>query len=165
LEHSRPIVGIGAFDAPSYILDISPFVPYLSDSQAHNITLIVAGQGESGSINPEWIFSGSVFMTLDPSGARTTGEMITHYTDSKTTVDPLPPGSNLNSSRSVDFVTKSYRKLAISSIVITGSGEPRAIKVEQDYGFRNEQSWIPQGLYQVSPLLSADKNCEYHQLI
>ncbi|PLW51828.1 hypothetical protein PCASD_00823 [Puccinia coronata f. sp. avenae] len=144
----RPIVGIGAFDAPSYILDISPFVPYLSDSQAHNITLIVAGQGESGSINPEWIFSGSVFMTLDPSGARTTGEMITHYTDSKTTVDPLPPGSNLNSSRSVDFVTKSYRKLAISSIVITGSGEPRAIKVEQDYGFRNEQSWIPQGLYQ-----------------
>jgi len=144
----RPIAAIGAFDAPSYIIDISPFVPYLSDSKAHNFTLVVLGQGVNSSINSEWFFSGSVFVTLDPSNARTIGEMITHFTDSKTTVVPLPTGYDQHSSSCVNFVTKSYRKLSISSLVITGSGEPQIVKTEQDYSYSNQQSWIPSGVYQ-----------------
>lgn len=144
----RPIAAIGAFDAPSYIIDISPFVPYLSDSKAHNFTLVVVGQGINSSINSEWIFSGSVFVTLDPSNARTTGEMITHFTDSNTTVMPLPTEYDLHSTSLVNFVTKSYRKLSISSIVITGSGQPQVVKAEQDYSYSNQQSWIPPGTYQ-----------------
>ncbi|WAR52458.1 hypothetical protein PtB15_1B900 [Puccinia triticina] len=154
----RPIAGIGAFDAPTYIIDISPFVPYLSDSNAHNFTLVVEGQGEKHSINPDWIFSGSVFMTLDPSGARTTGEMIAYSTDSNTTVEPSAGASKLLSdvdpSCSINFLIKSYRKLSVSSLVITGSGEPRVVSVEQDYNYMNEQSWLPRGDYQSVVLSS-----------
>lgn len=165
LKQPRPIAAIGAFDAPSYIIDISPFVPYLSDSKAHNFTLVVVGQGINSSINSEWIFSGSVFVTLDPSNARTTGEMITHFTDSNTTVMPLPTEYDLHSTSLVNFVTKSYRKLSISSIVITGSGQPQVVKAEQDYSYSNQQSWIPPGTYQVSHLSSALKSYDYLQLI
>ncbi|POW23384.1 hypothetical protein PSHT_00269 [Puccinia striiformis] len=162
----RPIAGIGAFDAPTYILDISPFIPYLSDSKAHNFTMIVEGQGENRSINSEWIFSGSVFMTLDPSGARTTGDIISYSTDSNTTVDPSPKGLNFSpdtdSNDSINFVTESYRKLSISSILITGSGEPRLVKFEQDFSYMNEQSWIPRGDYQSVSLSSKGTSFSTH---
>ncbi|KAI7962979.1 hypothetical protein MJO28_001073 [Puccinia striiformis f. sp. tritici] len=162
----RPIAGIGAFDAPTYILDISPFIPYLSDSKAHNFTMMVEGQGENRSINSEWIFSGSVFMTLDPSGARTTGDIISYSTDSNTTVDPSPKGLNFSpdtdSNDSINFVTESYRKLSISSILITGSGEPRLVKFEQDFSYMNEQSWIPRGDYQSVSLSSKGTSFSTH---
>ncbi|EHS64306.1 uncharacterized protein PGTG_20918 [Puccinia graminis f. sp. tritici CRL 75-36-700-3] len=150
----RPICGIGAFDSPTYVLDISPFVPYLSDSKAHNFTLYVEGQGENRSINPEWIFSGSVFITLDPSGTRTTGGILSYSTDSDTTVEPSSPEGletllQLDPFFPINFIMRSYRKLSVSSLVITGSGEPRAVRVEQDYIYSNEQSWISQGNYQA----------------
>ncbi|KAI9606997.1 hypothetical protein KEM48_001653, partial [Puccinia striiformis f. sp. tritici PST-130] len=142
----RPIAGIGAFDAPTYILDISPFIPYLSDSKAHNFTMIVEGQ--------------------DPSGARTTGDIISYSTDSNTTVDPSPKGLNFSpdtdSNDSINFVTESYRKLSISSILITGSGEPRLVKFEQDFSYMNEQSWIPRGDYQSVSLSSKGTSFSTH---
>lgn len=57
----RPIAAIGALNAPSYTMDITPFVPLLSDGENHNFTIIVEGQGQgNGSTNPKWIISGSM---------------------------------------------------------------------------------------------------------
>jgi hypothetical protein len=34
----RPIVGIGALNAPTYTIDVTPFIPLFVDGQAHNIS-------------------------------------------------------------------------------------------------------------------------------
>ncbi|KAH9443464.1 hypothetical protein Pst134EA_032654 [Puccinia striiformis f. sp. tritici] len=140
----RPIAAIGAFDAPTYTIDISPFVPLLSDSKPHNFTIFVEGQGEKGSINQEWLFSASVFISLDPTGVRTTGRMLTYLTDSKTTVDVpkevrIPP--NMDPKSLISFATHSFRKLEISSNIVTGTKGAQVVKVEQDMTFINQQSW------------------------
>ncbi|PLW19011.1 hypothetical protein PCANC_09834 [Puccinia coronata f. sp. avenae] len=109
------------------------------------------GQGENGSINPDWIFSASVFASLDPSGARTTGKILTHSTDSKTTVGAASAASTppkIDPKDLVSFVTHSFRYLSISSTVVTGTGGSQVFKTEQDMTFINQQSWLPGGAYQ-----------------
>ncbi|CAE6344582.1 unnamed protein product [Rhizoctonia solani] len=80
----RPLTSYGAYNQPTYFVDITPFLPALTDSVPHNITLSVLGQGLSPphSINSNWFVSGNVRLTLGTSQARTTGK-ITSYT-----VDP-----------------------------------------------------------------------------
>ena len=134
-------------------MDISPFIPLLSDTKPHNFTIFVEGQGEKGSINQEWLFSASVFMSLDPSGVRTTGSMLTYLTDSKTTVDvptEVRVPFNMDPKNLVSFATHSFRKLEISSSIVTGTRGIQVVKVEQDMTFINQQSWGPGGTYQVS---------------
>ncbi|PLW07813.1 hypothetical protein PCANC_21050 [Puccinia coronata f. sp. avenae] len=160
----RPIAAIGAFDSPTYVIDISPFIPLLSDSKAHNFTLFVQGQGENGSINPDWIFSASVFASLDPSGARTTGKILTHSTDSKTTVGAASAASTppkIDPKDLVSFVTHSFRYLSISSTVVTGTGGSQVFKTEQDMTFINQQSWLPGGAYQSVVMTSQGRLNSY----
>ncbi|PLW52336.1 hypothetical protein PCASD_00113 [Puccinia coronata f. sp. avenae] len=147
----RPMPAIGAFDLPSYIVDISPFVPLLSDSRAHNFTLVVQGQGVNGSINPDWLFSASVFTSLDPSGVRTTGKILAHSTDSNTTVSVPADVSNppeIDPTALVSFVTHSFRNLSISSTVVTGTGGSQVVSTQQNMTFINQQSWAPGHQYQ-----------------
>ncbi|CAH7669339.1 peptide N-acetyl-beta-D-glucosaminyl asparaginase amidase A-domain-containing protein, partial [Phakopsora pachyrhizi] len=133
----RPIAAIGAFDSPTYTIDITPFVPLLADGASHNFTIVVVGQGEKGSINPQWIFSGMTLFTLDPSGEQTTGKILSHKTDSKTLVTPTATKS-LYGNESVQFAVTSYRKLSISSAINTGSGS-QLVKFEQDLSYSNIQ--------------------------
>jgi hypothetical protein len=58
--YDRPMVSYGAFDSPTYYIDITPFLPHLSDGLAHNFTINVAGMGTNHSINADWIVSGNV---------------------------------------------------------------------------------------------------------
>ncbi|POV95314.1 hypothetical protein PSHT_15730, partial [Puccinia striiformis] len=161
----RPIAAIGAFDAPTYTIDISPFVPLLSDSKPHNFTIFVEGQGEKGSINQEWLFSASVFISLDPTGVRTTGRMLTYLTDSKTTVDVpkevrIPP--NMDPKSLISFATHSFRKLEISSNIVTGTKGAQVVKVEQDMTFINQQSWGPGAAYQSVVMSSKGNTISTH---
>lgn len=165
----RPIAAIGAFDAPTYVIDISPFIPRLTDSRSHNFTMVVVGEGVKSSINPEWLFSGSAFVTLDPSGARTSGQILQHSTESKTVVEPSSKnlislkGVNIQEEASpIDFIVKSYRKLSISSIITTGSGQSQSMKMEQDLVFMNEQSWTPGGDYQAVLMSSYGSSRSFH---
>eukprot|EP00897_Mesotaenium_endlicherianum_P001893 jgi/Mesen1/1731/ME000139S00978 len=60
----RPVVGIGAFDCPSYTLDITPLVALLVDGgRDHTIGLQVAGIIEGGS----WLVDASLHLWVDPS--------------------------------------------------------------------------------------------------
>jgi hypothetical protein len=54
------MVSYGAFDSPTYWIDVTPFLPLLSDGRSHNFTLNVAGMGANHSINGDWIVSGNV---------------------------------------------------------------------------------------------------------
>jgi hypothetical protein len=71
-----PVVGINAFDLPTYDVDISPFLGILCDGKSHSFELNVAGYDTStllGTVNSNWFLSGAVFVWLDGNGTQTTG--------------------------------------------------------------------------------------------
>ena len=68
----RPIVGIDAFDLRQPEIDISPFLPMLTDQRDHSFELKVVGLDllkngtavPSNSIGSNWVVSGSIFVYL-----------------------------------------------------------------------------------------------------
>ena len=54
------MLSYGAFDSPTYYVDITPFVPSLCDGKPHTFTLDVVGMGTNFSINQNWIVSGNI---------------------------------------------------------------------------------------------------------
>lgn len=69
----RPIVGIDAFDLRQPEIDISPFLPVLTDQHDHSFELKVVGLDllrngsavPSASIGSNWVVSGGIFVYLD----------------------------------------------------------------------------------------------------
>jgi hypothetical protein len=65
----KPIVGIDAYDLREPEIDITPFVPLLTDGNAHNFSIHVAGYGPvngtsqlTASVGSYWIISGKIFV-------------------------------------------------------------------------------------------------------
>lgn len=142
----RPITAIGALEAPSFTLDITPFVPLLTDRCSHNFTIIVRGdEADNGTTNPEWIISGSVGITLDPSGTRTKGKLTSHDTQSLINKRPL---SHDEEGRIV-FTTEASHELFMTAEVVTGSQGSRMVQVQQKLSYVNTQTWTPGGSFQV----------------
>ncbi|KAG0151623.1 hypothetical protein CROQUDRAFT_719785 [Cronartium quercuum f. sp. fusiforme G11] len=147
----RPITAIGAFEAPSFTLDITPFVPLLADCLPHNFTINVHGDGSGDrSTNPEWIISGSVGFSLDPSGRKTTGKLASHETRSSVKTTPL---SRDQKGRLV-FTTDASRDIAITAEVVTGSSALQKVRVEQKLAYFNKQTWVSGGTFQSVQQLS-----------
>jgi hypothetical protein len=78
----RPVVGIDAFDMKEDEIDITPWLPVLSDGKEHNFEIRVVGLNDDGkqsvTISPVgnyWIVTGKVFLWLDQPGAVTTGDV------------------------------------------------------------------------------------------
>lgn len=73
----RPIVGIDAFDLRQPEIDISPFLPVLTDGQEHlfeirAVGLNVSSDGTatlSDSVGSYWVVTGTVFLYLDKDSA------------------------------------------------------------------------------------------------
>lgn len=69
----RPIVGIDAFDLRESEIDISPFVPYLSDGKPHSFQIKVVGLQSNGNgalelseeVGSYWVVTGKVFLFID----------------------------------------------------------------------------------------------------
>lgn len=73
----RPQVAYGAFDQPTYVIDITPFLGTLTDDQEHEFTLKVVSAEQNQTVLG-WFVSGNVQVQLDSSNERTTGS-ITQY--------------------------------------------------------------------------------------
>lgn len=76
----RPIVGIDAYDLPTFDIDITPWLPLLCDGKSHAFGVKVVGydssiQGHIGTVGENWYVTGSVFTWLDKAGKRTTGSV------------------------------------------------------------------------------------------
>lgn len=69
----RPIVGIDAFDLRQPEIDVSPFLPLLTDGQDHSFEIKVVGlevavNGTatlSSSVGSYWVVTGNIFLYLD----------------------------------------------------------------------------------------------------
>lgn len=130
-------------------MDITPFVPTLTDSTPHNITLTVAGQGLSppNSINSNWFVSGNVRLTLGTSPARTTGAIRSYNVDPY--VRPTVHGSAGPGNATVHATIGAQRKLKIVSDLVVGGKEKRSVVFEQDLSFSNVQDYANDGSVQV----------------
>jgi hypothetical protein len=74
----RPIVGIDAYDLPSFEIDVTPWLPLLCDGEPHTFAIRVVGfdnsaEGHIGTIGENWWVTGSVFIWLDRDSNQTTG--------------------------------------------------------------------------------------------
>lgn len=65
----RPIVGVDDFDLPEYAVDVTPWLPLLSDGASHEFAIRVAGIGADGAltetVGASWLVTGKVFVWLD----------------------------------------------------------------------------------------------------
>lgn len=147
----------GAFDSPTYYIDVTPFLPLLSDGSAHNFTLDVVGMGANRSINADWIVSGNVQVGLrcrttpddvvralsvahlqvflDASDKPTTGR-ITSYS-AVPYVDPQVEGHVEGPSPNVTVRTTAARTLDIEAEITTGSGKRTLVSWHQDMKVRH----------------------------
>jgi hypothetical protein len=55
-----PIVAYGAYDTPTYNVDLTPFIPMLADGKHHVITLDVVSDEVDHTVNPNWYLSGNI---------------------------------------------------------------------------------------------------------
>lgn len=141
----RPIAGIGAFEAPSFTLDITPFVPSLADGSTHNFTINVQGDGHGNqSTNTAWILSGSVGFSLDPSRKKTTGKILNHQTSTSVQTTPISQDTKGH----LIFTTTASRDLVMTAEVSTGSSAQQKVRVEQKLTYSNKQTWTSGGAYQ-----------------
>ncbi|KAG0144370.1 hypothetical protein CROQUDRAFT_709231 [Cronartium quercuum f. sp. fusiforme G11] len=133
-----PMAAYGAFDLPTYLLDVTPFIPTLTDGKAHNFTLAVEGLGVNRSINGNFFLSGNLALVTDRAGGRTTGK-ITKYENTprlKTSAGLCKDG--------LRTVIEAGRVISISSDVITGSGTKK-VDFSQTMVYKSTQIWNSEG--------------------
>ncbi|KAK1971737.1 hypothetical protein LZ32DRAFT_611005 [Colletotrichum eremochloae] len=77
----RPLVGLDAYDLREHEIDVTPWLPVLSDGQEHTFKIKVAGIADQGSrvfvnttVGNFWVVSGKLFLWLDEEGSITTGK-------------------------------------------------------------------------------------------
>ncbi|KAH7094445.1 peptide-N4-(N-acetyl-beta-glucosaminyl)asparagine amidase A [Paraphoma chrysanthemicola] len=127
----RPVVGIDAFDLQEDEIDISPFLPRLTDDQLHTFEIRVMGLDDDGNgnailterIESNWVVTGKIFVWLD-SGINT----VTGTVPTLRTADPLVKlqstrhlGRN-GSIQSLDYSIQVSRRIDTTATLYTSHG-------------------------------------------
>ncbi|KAF1849583.1 uncharacterized protein K460DRAFT_261 [Cucurbitaria berberidis CBS 394.84] len=153
----RPIVGIDAFDLREDEIDITPFIPLLSDNQSHTFEIQVAGIDDDGrgneyittNIESNWIVTGKVFVWLDSNISSTTGTL--------PSVSASVPTIHLHSATqhtvngtvaSLDYSIEVSRNLYIESTLHTSAGT-KNVSWKQDLTFSNSGTLSNKGNDQI----------------
>ncbi|KAH9015400.1 peptide N-acetyl-beta-D-glucosaminyl asparaginase amidase A-domain-containing protein [Lactarius pseudohatsudake] len=133
----RPITSYGALDIPTYHLDLTPFIPILTNGQPHNITLDVASAEPDHQINKNWYLSGLLQVNLDSSTSPTTGN-ITLYQASDYAVSTA---TGSNDSDITSIIVNASRSIHIEAEIIAGSGEQTKVVFTQNLEYGNVNSF------------------------
>ncbi|KPI45149.1 Small COPII coat GTPase sar1 [Cyphellophora attinorum] len=158
----RPIVGIDVFDLREHEIDVSPWLPLLSDGTEHPFTLKVAGLFDDGmasatltnNIPESWVITGKIFIWLDDDeNSITTGSRV------PTVVEPLPA---IPISRSVqadacgvnetlDYTTDVQRTFSVSAEV-SSRNSSNTITWTQTLSYHNKGHLTNYGFNQTKHL-------------
>ncbi|KAF8201834.1 peptide N-acetyl-beta-D-glucosaminyl asparaginase amidase A-domain-containing protein [Pholiota molesta] len=132
----RPITSYGALDLPTYFVDVTTFVPLLTDGKPHNFSLDVTSAEDDHTILQNWFLSAALQVFLDKSSKPTTGKMTLYSADpfSETTTTGSVGNGDVN------ITVAATRKLHIESTVISGSGEVNHVVFTQDLQYKNVQN-------------------------
>jgi hypothetical protein len=145
----RPITSYGALDLPTYFLDLTPFVPVLTDGKSHNISIDVVSAESNHTINDNWFVSGSLQVVTDSSSKPTTGE-ITKYIAEPFAVSTVT--GNVNKNGDVTVTVKADRNIHIESTINCGSGKSTKVVWTQNLSYQNVQNYLRNATIQVSSL-------------
>ncbi|KAI0093521.1 peptide N-acetyl-beta-D-glucosaminyl asparaginase amidase A-domain-containing protein [Irpex rosettiformis] len=141
----RPITSYGALDLPSYFIDLTPFVPILTDGNPHNLTIDVISAESDHAINQNWFVSGNLQVITDPSGKPTTGN-ITVFN-----APPFPTTSTtgtVGANGDVIVTVAAKHNIHIESHIVSGSGVITNVVWSQQLIYSNTQSFLNNTLIQ-----------------
>ncbi|KAI9454212.1 peptide N-acetyl-beta-D-glucosaminyl asparaginase amidase A-domain-containing protein [Lactarius psammicola] len=137
----RPIASYGAIDMPTYHLDLTPFIPILTDGGPHKITLDVASAELSDhAINQNWFLSGLLHVMLDSSTEPTTGKTTIYEAFDYATL--LSASLDSSGPDRVNVVLNASRSIHIEAEIISGSGERTEVVFTQDLEFGSVQNYL-----------------------
>ncbi|KAK4452449.1 peptide N-acetyl-beta-D-glucosaminyl asparaginase amidase A-domain-containing protein [Podospora aff. communis PSN243] len=142
----RPIVSVEAFDLREKEIDITPFLPLLSDGKEHTFSIRVAGLDDSLSplnaklterVDENWYVTGKIFVWLADSSAATTGM--------PPTLSLSPPiinlthkiGTNADGMNSTLTYTVSVKRTLSIAGTINTSGTTSTTTWSQDLSYSN----------------------------
>lgn len=130
---------------PSYYVDLTPYVPLLTDGKPHDITIDVASAEPDHAINSNWIISANLQVVTGSSSEPTTGEIVSR------SVEPFAQTTDslLAIDGGVEITTKAIRKLRIESEIISGNGLKKRVVWSQDLVFSNTQWYSNDALVEV----------------
>lgn len=116
----RPISSYGALDLPTHYVDLTPFIPVLTDGQPHNISMDVVSAEHDHGINQNWYLTANLQVVTDKTSTkRTTGKM--------TVYDVQPYAHTATTGSSVDGIVRATvqasRTVHIETDIVSGSGE------------------------------------------
>jgi Peptide N-acetyl-beta-D-glucosaminyl asparaginase amidase A len=147
----RPVVGIDAFDLREPEVDITPWIPWLSDGKEHHFQIRVVGlegEGENVGLSREvgdyWVVTGKIFLFLGDR-QRNIRDVERHDLPSIFAPDPeITASSIIEKSANGTNETLSYSVAATRSLVITSA----AGSWVQNLEFQNHNLLTSQGLTQ-----------------
>ncbi|KAG6579752.1 uncharacterized protein IUM83_11422 [Phytophthora cinnamomi] len=144
----KPIVGIGAFNAPTYILNLTPFLgKFLGNGSRAVAFRVVYGEAF-------WLIDGNLLVYQDAGAVRPTRveilqERLDRYVEPAMVTLPAMVGAgngsitNLNSA----FWTSVARDLYVKTSVTTSTGR-KVYTMQQHFDFTNTQMYSSDGLDQ-----------------
>ncbi|KAH9901591.1 peptide N-acetyl-beta-D-glucosaminyl asparaginase amidase A-domain-containing protein [Cubamyces lactineus] len=135
----RPITSYGALDLPTYFIDLTPFVPILTDGNPHNISIDVVSAEDDHTINQNWFVSGNLQVVTDPSSKPTTGK-ITKYDVSPFAVTTTT--GSVGSNGDVNVTVSATRDILIEAEITSGSGKTTHVVWSQNLAFSNTQQFL-----------------------
>ncbi|KAI0030815.1 peptide N-acetyl-beta-D-glucosaminyl asparaginase amidase A-domain-containing protein [Vararia minispora EC-137] len=138
----RPITSYGAVDLPTYHLDLTPFIPILTDGEPHNITIDVVSAESNHTIDNNWFVSGLLQVLIDRSDQPTVGR-ITAY--EATPFARTTTVGNVNPNGDVRFTVNATRNVHIESEIIAGSGARTNVVFDQRLEYTNTQTYLHNG--------------------
>ncbi|KAG8798185.1 hypothetical protein FRC17_007542, partial [Serendipita sp. 399] len=134
----RPIVAYGAYDTPTYNIDLTPFIPLLTDGNPHIISLDVISDEPDYTPNSNWYLSGNIRVKLDPSNKPTTGTITRYEVPSLTSRHTITAIGQDSHNITVDV----DHSVFIEATIITGNGVKKHVAWKQNLHFSNVQSYI-----------------------
>ncbi|OSD08639.1 hypothetical protein PYCCODRAFT_1441479 [Trametes coccinea BRFM310] len=135
----RPITSYGALDLPTYFIDLTPFVPVLTDGNPHNISLDVVSAEDDHAINQNWFVSGNLQVVTDSSSRPTTGK-ITKYDASPFAVSTTT--GSVGDNGDVNVTVSATRNIHIEAEITSGSGKTTHVVWSQNLEFSNTQQFL-----------------------
>ncbi|EJD44080.1 hypothetical protein AURDEDRAFT_88290 [Auricularia subglabra TFB-10046 SS5] len=142
----RPIVSYPAMDLVTYFVDLTPFIPVLTDGVSHNVSIDVISAETDHAIDQNWFVSGNIQVFLDYSSKPTTGRMISYD------AEPFPVTSTTGvvaANGDVNVTVSGTRSLLIVSEIKAGSGTTTLVKWAQNMTFTNTQSFLDDTFVQL----------------
>lgn len=165
----RPVVGIDAFDLREEEIDISPFIPLLSDGKQHTFEIRVVGVNDDGNGNGEltdaielnWVVTGKIFVWLDAETSITAGSTPTVHAPEPSL--RLHSHSHVSTNGTVDILDYSVqvsRYLYIESVIHTSTG-PEVVFWKQNLTFSNAGSLSNKGNDQIMQQTTAGVSASF----